>query len=548
MVRFYCTCAIVLALAAPALAQQPTNKPTSYRVFMRGTAIGREDVTIEKNASGLTITSQGRFAAPLNVDIKRVEIKYRADWSPEAFSLEGSTNNTDVAVRTSFNGTTAVTQGTQGGKPVNVTHTVTADTVVLPSGIFSAFAALSQRLAGVPPKTRLRAYVLPEAEIGLNVLDVVNERMQVGTTLLNVRRYDLVLSTLKGDLPISLIAAEDGSLVRLGIPSQGVDLVREDVASPTSRTQVYSNPGDEPVIIPAQGFNIGATITRPKTAGAGRLPAVVLLGSASAGDRDGFLFGVPILGQLAGTLAESGFLVVRYDRRGFGQSGGRSESATIVDSADDTRVVVRWLLDRKDVDPKRVALVGHADGAWVAILTATREKRVAAVASVAGASSTGAELSLEQQQYELNQLSLSADERAKKIALQKQIQSAVVTGKGWESIPANERRDADTPWFHSYLMFDPTKTVGDVNQPILIVHGALDKEIPVAHADRLTDVARKGDSKSVEVVVVRGVNHLLIPAFTGDISEYPTLTDRNVSKDLSGAIGGWLTKTFAAIK
>ena len=551
MFRLHCTCAIVLGLAAPCLAQQvpaPTNKPTTYRVFMRGTAIGREDVTIEKNASGLTVTSQGRFAAPLNVDIKRAQFKYRPDWSPEAFSLEGNTNNAEVSVRTSFNGTTAVTQGTQGGKPVNVSHTVTADTVILPGGVFSAFAALSHRLVGIPPKTRLRAYVLPEAEIGLNVLDVVNERMQLGTTLLSVRRYNLVLGTTAGDLPISLIAAEDGSLVRVGIPSQGVDLVREDVASPTSRTQVYSNPGDEPVIIPAQGFNIGATLTRPKAGTGARLPAVVLLGSASAGDRDGFLNGVPILGQLAGALADAGFLVVRYDRRGFGQSGGRSESATIVDSAEDARVVVRWLSDRKDVDPKRVALVGHAEGAWIAILTANRERRIAAVASIAGASTTGAELNLEQQQYELNQLSLPAAERAKKIALQKQIQSAVMTGKGWESIPANERRDADTPWFHSYLMFDPAKTVSDLKQPILIVHGALDKEIPPAHADRLTDFARKSDSKSVEVVVIRGINHLLIPAFTGDLGEYPSLTDRNVSKDVSGAVGAWLTKTFAAIK
>jgi pimeloyl-ACP methyl ester carboxylesterase len=414
--------------------------------------------------------------------------------------------------------------------------------------VFSAFAALSHRLVGIPPKTRLRAYVLPEAEIGLNVLDVVNERMQLGTTLLSVRRYSLVLGTTAGDLPISLIAAEDGSLVRVGIPSQGVDLVREDVASPTSRTQVYSNPGDEPVIIPAQGFNIGATLTRPKAGTGARLPAVVLLGSAGAGDRDGFLNGVPILGQLAGALADAGFLVVRYDRRGFGQSGGRSESATIVDSAEDARVLVRWLSDRKDVDPKRVALVGHAEGAWIAILTANRERLIAAVASIAGASTTGAELNLEQQQYELNQLSLPAAERAKKIALQKQIQSAVMTGKGWESIPANERRDADTPWFHSYLMFDPTKTVSDLKQPILIVHGALDKEIPPAHADRLTDLARKSDSKSVEVVVIRGINHLLIPAFTGDLGEYPSLTDRNVSKDVSGAVGAWLTKTFAAIK
>jgi len=255
------------------------------------------------------------------------------------------------------------------------------------------------------------------------------------------------------------------------------------------------------------------------------------------------------LGQLAGALADAGFLVVRYDKRGYGQSGGRAESATISDYADDARAVVRWLLDRKDVDPKRIAIVGHSEGAWIGLLTAAREKRVAALATIDGASSTGAELNLEQQQYALSQLSLKPEERAQKIALQKQIQSAVLTGAGWDGIPANARHEADTPWFQSFLAYDPSKVIKDLRQPLLIVHGGLDKQIPVTHADRLADLARKqSDSKSVEVVIVRNVNHLLIPATTGDVSEYPALADRNVSKDVSTAVSAWLTKTFAAIR
>jgi len=550
MYRFYSTCAVLLCLAAPAAAQQPTpqSSPTSYRVFVRGTLIGREDVTVQQNASGLSIVSQGRLAAPLNVQIKRAEFKYRPDGSPELFTLESSANNADVVVRTSFNGTVAVTEGTQGGKPINVTQSVTAGTVLLPNGIFGAYAALSHRLKDVPAKTNLRVYVLPEAEIGIIVTSVTPEKMQVGTSLLDVRRYDMIFGTPAGDVAVSLLATGDGSLVRVGIPSQGVDVVREDVASPTSRTQVYSNPGDEPVIIPVSGFNLGATMTRPKAGAATRLPAVILLSGASGGDRDGFASGVPTIGQLAGALADAGFLAVRYDKRGFGQSGGRAESATLGDYADDARAVVRWLLERKDIDPKRIALVGHSEGAWVALLTAAREKRVAAVAFVEAAASTGAELALEQQKYELDHLQLKPEEREKKIALQKQIQTAVVTGKGWEGIPANERKAADTPWLQSLLTFDPAKAIQDLRQPVLVLHGALDKEVPPAHADKLSDLARKSDSKSVEVVIVRGVNHLLIPAFTGELAEYPELTDRNVSKDVSGAIGGWLTKTFAAIK
>ena len=197
----------------------------------------------------------------------------------------------------------------------------------------------------------------------------------------------------------------------------------------------------------------------------------------------------------------------------------------------------------------RIAVVGHSEGAWVALLAAARERRIAAVTSIAGPSTTGAELILAQQQQSLDLMTLTPQEREQKIALQKQIQAAVVTGKGWENIPRDQRRAADTPWFQSLLTFDPAKVLKDVRQPLLFVHGELDEQVPVAHVDRLADIARKeSDSKSVEVVVVRGVNHLLVPATTGEVSEYAALTDRNVSKDVSGAVTAWLAKTFAAIK
>jgi hypothetical protein len=44
---------------------------------------------------------------------------------------------------------------------------------------------------------------------------------------------------------------------------------------------------------------------------------------------------------------------------------------------------------------------------------------------------------------------------------------------------------------------------------------------------------------------VRGVNHLLVPAVTGEADEYASLADLNVSKDVSNAVTAWLTKTLA---
>lgn len=547
---FYFTCALVLALAAPAGAQQApaTAKPTGYTIFLRGTPVGREEVTVREDATGTTITAQGRLGAPLNVVTRRAEMKYTPEGTPERFTLDGSANGSDVSVRTSFANGTAQTEGNQGTTKIATSHPFSPQAVVLPNGVFSLYAALADRLSRVTAGAELKAYVLPLAEIGVKVVSDQPERIQVGTSFLNVQRYDLLFNNPGGDLAVSLTAGDGGRLIRLSIPAQAIEVVREDVASPTSRTQVFSNPGDEAVIIPAVGFNLGATITRP-SANAPRMPAVILLSGSSVGDRDGFALGVPTLAQLAGAIANAGFFAVRYDKRGFGQSGGRAESATIQDYAEDVRAVVRWLLQRQDIDPKRIAVVGHSEGAWVALLAAAREKRISAVASIAGPATTGAELVLDQQQRALDQMKITAEEREKKVALQKQIQSAVVSGKGWELVPQAERRAADTPWFQSLLTFDPARVIKDVKQPLFFVHGALDKQVPPAHADRLAEMARKqSDSDAIDVVVVRGVNHLLIPAFTGEVTEYASLTDRNVSKDVSGALTAWLTKTFAAIK
>jgi dipeptidyl aminopeptidase/acylaminoacyl peptidase len=236
---------------------------------------------------------------------------------------------------------------------------------------------------------------------------------------------------------------------------------------------------------------------------------------------------------------------VRYDKRGYGQSGGRRESATVADLSDDLRAVVKWLSNRKDVDTKRIAVLGHGEGAWVALLSAARDKRITGVISIDAPSTTGAQLALEQQQHALDRLKATPAERAQKIELQRKVQEAVLSGKGWEGVPPDLRKQADTPWTQSMLSFDPARVIEDVRQPLLFIHAELDRQIPVSHVERLVDLAKsESKSKSVEVVTIRGVNHLLVPAVTGESDEYASLDDLNVSKDVTAAVQAWLMKTF----
>ena len=288
-------------------------------------------------------------------------------------------------------------------------------------------------------------------------------------------------------------------------------------------------------------------MSRPAGAAVKRLPAIVLVGGSGLIDRDGNVGGIPVYGQIAHALADAGFLVLRYDKRGIGQSGGRIETAGFAEYAEDLRAAVKFVADRKDVDPKRIIVLGHDEGGAIALVAAAKEKRIAALVLLAAAGVSGSDLILAQQKHVLERSNLSDADKQARIDLQKQIHEAVITGKGVEALPANVRRQIDNAEFYSTLTHDPAKILPKVKQPILIVQGGLDTEVDPSNADRLADLARaRKGTASVEVVKIPGVNHLMVPATTGEVDEYPTLKDKQISAVVASSAVAWLQKTLPA--
>src|SRR5262249_55573925 len=230
---------------------------------------------------------------------------------------------------------------------------------------------------------------------------------------------------------------------------------------------------------------------------------------------------------------------------GIGQSGGRGEAASLQDYAEDVRAAVKALSDRKDVDPKRIAVVGHSEGGSVAMIAAAKDKRIAAVALLATPGVTGAEIVLAQQKRVLDHSTMSAEEKQAKVDAQKRIHEAVITGKGLEQLPPDVRRSVDNPEFQSILTADPAKLMLNVERPVLIVQGELDTQVEPSNADKLEVLARqRKHAAPVQVVKVPGVNHLLTPATTGEVDEYSKLADRHVSPAVAEALVAWLRRTL----
>ncbi|HVL68930.1 MAG TPA: alpha/beta fold hydrolase [Vicinamibacterales bacterium] len=543
-----CTAALLAGLlTAGASASQPTAPAAGHAeflIFLGGREAGREQVNLARSGGNWIITSTGRISLPIQLTINRFEAKYAADWQPLEMHAEATMAGNPIAISTSFGLTTAVNEITQGGTTNSKTDQISARSVILPNNFFGAYEALAARLATAAAGTEIPAYIAPQAEIKVTVKAVHDDAITSPSGSTKVRKFDLTFHNPGGPLAASVTVDERSRVARVEIPAAGLTVVRADLATVAMRQQTVRNPTDADVMIPALGFNIAATITTPPAV-AGRLrhPAVVLVPGSGAVDRDETVAGIPIFAQLAGSLAERGYLVVRYDKRGVGQSGGRIESATIQDYADDVLSIVRWLQRRKDVDRRGIALAGHSEGGAVALIAGSKKDDIAALVLIAAPGTRGSDLVLEQQRRALEQMEISDEERKQKVALQEQIQTAVLTGIGWEGVPPELRRRADTAWFRSLLEFDPAKVMPRVRQPLLIIQGDLDRQVLPYHADRLAELARARKRKApVEVVHLPGVNHLLVRATTGEVAEYGELKEKTIVPEVAQKIAEWLKK------
>src|SRR5262245_20877037 len=102
----------LLAGSAPVVAGQlppgvQAGATSSFMIFLRGTAIGIEQMTVMRTAEGWDILSTGRLGQPLDVVARKLEVKYTPDWKPLELTLDSTVRGELQKVFTSISGTTA---------------------------------------------------------------------------------------------------------------------------------------------------------------------------------------------------------------------------------------------------------------------------------------------------------------------------------------------------------------------------------------------------------------------------------------------------------
>ncbi len=165
----------------------------------------------------------------------------------------------------------------------------------------------------------------------------------------------------------------------------------------------------------AQDVFLAATVTVPQ--GAGPFPAVVLVSRGGRHDRDGNEPGAwtprvrAPYDALAQSLADAGVLVLRYDERGVGESTSKSgysspnSPQTLDLEAEDVEAAVKALAARTDV--RWAGIIGHGEGADLALRVAARQPAVGGVAMVSLQAGTGIDATVGGERRAMEALGLS---------------------------------------------------------------------------------------------------------------------------------------------
>ncbi|MCU1645638.1 MAG: Esterase EstD [Nocardia sp.] len=359
-------------------------------------------------------------------------------------------------------------------------------------------------------------------------------------------KYDKASDSIKGDF------TQSGKTVPL-------NLTRGQAATP-ARPQEPKPPWpykSEDVSYHSGNITIAGTLTEPQTGGPH--PAVLLITGSGAQDRNEEILGHKSFLLWADTLTRAGYAVLRTDDRGVGGTGGDLADSSYQDLTGDIGAGVAFLHGRSEIDGKRIGLLGHSEGGYLAPLYASQpDSGVAFAILQAGPAVTGADVLLEQNRLILTASGAPPEQVAAQVGYISGLTSVIRNGdlaaakvyaqQHNDSLPADQRASGETidamvtPYMAALINYDPAPALSALRVPVLAMFGTKDLQVPAAQSEGPMRSLLAADPDAT-VQVFDGLNHLMQPATTGLPSEYGTI-ETTIDPQVLDYVAAWLTKRF----
>lgn len=207
---------------------------------------------------------------------------------------------------------------------------------------------------------------------------------------------------------------------------------------------------------------------------------------------------------LAEALRDAGIASLRYDKRAIGLSKyddpTQIAEVTLEDFIGDAVALAEELSNRGF---RKIVLMGHSEGALIALRAAQQSERVSALVTLAGAGYPFDEI------LELQLAAQLVPGHMELLAEAKQIMTSLKKGERVEMNYHSPQlrtlfNPAVQPFIISTLRYDPRKEIRNVQVPVLIVNGDNDLQVTADNAEALASAqprARKA--------IIPGMTHVL---------------------------------------
>ncbi len=315
------------------------------------------------------------------------------------------------------------------------------------------------------------------------------------------------------------------------------------------------------------GIVLAGTLTMPKKEG--NFPVVILISGSGPQNRDEEILGHKPFLVLSDYLTKNGFAVLRYDDRGTALSKGVFKTATSADFATDVEAAITYLKTRKEINKKKIGLMGHSEGGMIAPMVASKSKDVAFIVLLAGTGIDGGEILLMQQKLigkasGVNDIDLQKNENLNKNTFEivrnssdlKQLEidlteyisnyfknnpdSGKSEGMSEDDFIKLQVKPIANPWMQYFIKYNPAPALEKVKCPVLAINGEKDLQVPPKeNLEAIKNALTKGGNKKTTTKELPNLNHLFQDCKTGAPSEYATI-DETFSPKAMSEILNWL--------
>ncbi|MFM8395680.1 MAG: alpha/beta hydrolase [Acidobacteriota bacterium] len=301
----------------------------------------------------------------------------------------------------------------------------------------------------------------------------------------------------------------------------------------------------------------GTMLVPARKNSATRLPAAVIVGEMGTTTRDGLQVGSAahlVYRDLATALARQGLVTLRYDRRCRGASECKKIEA-YDDYIDDLHGAIKFLSAQPEVDPKRIVLIGHGEGGFIATsLLAQFENAAAGLVVVSMSGRTLGKMLRDEIQARMSEEGRPTAEIRENQAKAERITRALFYSRP-EVIketfdPANpydmELREVinESPRAVSLLVNDPLQAFAALRLPILILQGGKDLEVTTKDAFFLEEALKRIYHPDHTLRTLAEMDHLLkVNKGQPTFASYKDET-RPIDPELTTMIAEWVLERY----